>query len=187
MKLFLLPKLRFDLLGLMLRCCLAGALFSAIYGIVHDEITYSISHEYFTRLKFIQFGYANFGFPPRVFVAEVGVLATWWVGFIAGWFIARVTAPSLPRKTAFRCTLRGFAIMFATALAGSVCGYIYGLTRGGDFSSWDAFRYSYHVEDLPSFVRVAYIHNASYLGGLAGLVAALIYARKRCRAEQRAR
>jgi hypothetical protein len=32
--------------------------------------------------------------------------------------------------------------------------------------------------DLPSFVRVAYIHNASYLGGLIGLVAAVIYLRQ---------
>ena len=30
------------------------------------------------------------------------------------------------------------------------------------------------IVDVPSFVRVACIHNASYLGGLAGLVVALV-------------
>jgi hypothetical protein len=29
-----------------------------------------------------------------------------------------------------------------------------------------------------AFVQVAYIHNASYLGGLAGLIVALIWMRK---------
>jgi hypothetical protein len=37
------------------------------------------------------------------------------------------------------------------------------------------------ARDLPSFVRVAYIHNASYLGGLIGLVTAIIYLRKQKR------
>jgi hypothetical protein len=31
------------------------------------------------------------------------------------------------------------------------------------------------IVDLSSFVRVAYIHNASYLGGLIGLVIAVLY------------
>jgi hypothetical protein len=42
------------------------------------------------------------------------------------------------------------------------------------------------VSDVPAFVRVAYIHNASYLGGLAGLVAAIIDLRRlRKREKQR--
>ena len=31
---------------------------------------------------------------------------------------------------------------------------------------------------LAGFVRVAYIHNAGYLGGLAGLVVAILYLRR---------
>jgi hypothetical protein len=36
----------------------------------------------------------------------------------------------------------------------------------------------HYTRDLRSFVRVAYIHNASYLGGLIGLILAIIYIRK---------
>ena len=53
-----------------------GALIAGAYGILHDQITYTISPEYFTKLKFEQFHYANFGLPRRVFVGEVGFLAT---------------------------------------------------------------------------------------------------------------
>jgi hypothetical protein len=76
----LYPKVRLDLLLAMCRYAMLGALIAGPYGVAHDQVTYSISPEYFTRLKFQQFEYANFGFPPRFFVAEIGFLATWWVG-----------------------------------------------------------------------------------------------------------
>lgn len=34
------------------------------------------------------------------------------------------------------------------------------------------------VEDVPVFVRVAYSGNAGYVGGLIGLVGALVYLRR---------
>jgi hypothetical protein len=37
-----------------------GALIAGAYGILHDQISYTISPEYFTKLKFEQFHYANF-------------------------------------------------------------------------------------------------------------------------------
>jgi hypothetical protein len=45
----------------------------------------------------------------------------------------------------------------------------------GDISGWEPIAEMLKIEDVPSFVRVAYIHNASYLGGLFGLVAAVSY------------
>src|SRR5208283_2263623 len=150
----LYPKLRLNLLRPMLGYAVMGALIAGLYGVVHDQITYSISPEYFTRLKFFQFHYADVGLPPRYFVAEIGFLATWWVGFVAGWFLARVTVPSLPRSAAFRYSLRGFLVIFTGALVASILGYIFGKLHGPDFSDWESFKYTFHVEDLPSFVRV---------------------------------
>lgn len=174
----LYPKLRLAWLPAILRHATVGALLAGIYGILHDQVTYSISQEYFTRLKFSQFHYANFGLPPRVFVAEIGFLATWWVGFIAGWFIARITVPGFPPDVAFRHTIRGFMIMFSLCLASSIVGYVLGILHGADYSGWEALASMLGIINLPGFVRVAYIHNASYLGGLIGLIAALIHLRK---------
>jgi hypothetical protein len=44
-----------------------------------------------------------------------------------------------------------------------------------DYSSWQDLAQTHGIRDLPGFVRVAYIHNSSYLGGLIGLVAAIIH------------
>jgi hypothetical protein len=177
----LYPKIDLKHLPGILGHAAVGALVAAVYGIVHDQITYSISPEYFTRLKFIQFHYADFGLPRRIFVAEVGVLATWWVGLIAGWFMARKTVPHFPPRIALRRSLQSFAVVFAIALLAGGIGCVLGWLRGpdADYSSWQSFASRYGVQDLSSFVRVAYIHNASYLGGLAGLLTALFLLRKK--------
>jgi hypothetical protein len=60
----------------MLGVAAIGALIAGSYGIVHDQITYTISPEYFTRLKFEQFKWANRGWPTRAFVGEIGFLAS---------------------------------------------------------------------------------------------------------------
>src|ERR1043166_5934952 len=154
----------------MLGYALLGALLAGTYGVVHDQVTYSISAEYFTRLKFSQFQRADFGFPPRVFVAEIGFFATW--------FIARITVPSFPPAVAFRHTARGFAIILACALASSAVGYVLGVLHGSDYSTWETLASTLQISDVPAFVRVAYVHNAAYLGAVLGLIVAIVYLRK---------
>ncbi len=173
----LYPKFRLNLLPAMLRYAVLGALLAGFYGILHDQITYTISPEYFTRLKFAQFHFADFGMPPRVFVGEIGFLATWWVGFIAGWFLALMAVPAFPPAQARRHCLYGFGTILGCAFAGSMAGFGLGLLQGptADLSAWQGFVVARGVVELPSFVRVAYIHNASYLGGFLGLIVALIH------------
>ena len=177
----LYPKFPLALLPAFFRYAVVGALLAGLYGVVHDQVTYSISPEYFTRLKFAQFHYADFGLPARVFVAEIGFLATWWVGLIAGWFIARVAVPACSPPEALRRCARGFLIVIASGFAATIIGYVLGLLHRSDYSAWESMASRLGIVDLPSFVRVAYIHNASYLGGLIGLVTAVIYLRRQKR------
>ncbi len=171
----LYPKFRLSLLPAMLRYAALGAVVAGSYGILNDQFTYTISREYFTRLKFIQFQYADFGLPPRIFVAEIGVLATWWVGLVAGWLLARVAVPSVSAAEARSRCWRGFAVIFASAFAASALAFGWGLLkrRDADFSLWQELGAQLGVVDLPAFVRVAYIHNAGYAGALLGLLLAL--------------
>lgn len=169
----LYPRFKLQLLPPMLGIAFLGALISGFYGILHDQITFSISHEYFTKLKFIQFGYADFGFPPRIFVSEVGFLATWWVGFISAWFLARIAVPAWPTPIAWRKCLFGFSIIFTSALVSASIGNFLGVHHSGEYSNWQELCRILGVNDIPNFVRVAYIHNASYIGGLMGLIASI--------------
>lgn len=170
----------------MLGAGFVGALVAGIYGIVHDQLTYTISPEYFTKLKFEQFRWANLGLPERFFVAEIGFLATWWVGFFCGWFLARRLIPGQPRIQAWRQIMFGCAIILLCALLSAGAGFGFGLWRGpvADYTAWRAMLAYLHIEDQWSFIRVAYIHNASYLGGVIGLILALacVHPRKEARA-----
>ena len=176
---FLIP--RFKLLDLkpMLIVALFGAIVAGAYGIVHDQITYSIGPEYFTKLKFKQFEYADVGFSERILVSEIGFLASWWVGFVIAWLLARRLIPGQPRPVAYRQIATGFAIVFACGFTFGLVGYAYGLWRGpeGNYLDWEFATQRLGLTDIWPFVRVAYIHNASYLGGLVGLIVALIVVR----------
>ena len=161
-----------------------GAIIAGAYGIVHDQITYSISREYFTVFKVDQFQYMNFGWPERVYAGQVGFMATWWVGFIAGWFLARLTVPHLSREQAGHWCRQAFVVLVGVVLAAGLVGAVAGwwqTTLGGDLGEWQTFARAYGVHDVPAFTRAAYIHNGSYLGALLGLVGACFWTRRRVR------
>ena len=172
---FLFPVIKLRHLGLMLGITALGSLVAGFYGMAHDQVTFSISHEYFTKLKFDQFHYANFGWPVRFFVAEVGFLATWWVGAFSGWFLARIAVPAWPASIAVRKCLTGFLIIFGCALISGIIGGFLGAHHSNDYSYWQDMCTDLSIVNIPDFVRVAYIHNASYFGGLLGLIISLLY------------
>ena len=39
----------------------SASVIAGIYGIIHDQITYTVSPEYYMRFKFLQFNLANEG------------------------------------------------------------------------------------------------------------------------------
>jgi hypothetical protein len=65
--------------------------------------------------------------------------------------------------------------------AGFKWAYLYGLWRGpnADYSQWQFALQKYRVSDVWSFMRVAYIHNAGYIGALIGLLSAYYAIRPR--------
>jgi hypothetical protein len=159
-------------------CALVGALLASFYGFWHDQITFTISPEYFTRLKFKQFQYAYPGFGDRAFVAVIGILATWWVGLFIGWCFGRRFVPRANQSSAGIKVRSAFVIVLACTVAFAIGGYVYGSFSGAANSdTWSPILDSYRVVDRQSFVNVAYIHNGSYLGGFVGLIAALLVVR----------
>lgn len=150
---------------------LAGALVAGGFGVIHDQITFTISPEYFTRMKFDQFRAADFGFPLRVFVAEIGFLASWWVGLIASWFLARIALKKFTRPGRRVASAVGI-ILAVTTLCG-IAGYFAGPAFFSDRPGWHESLESMGVTDITSFQRVAGIHLASYAGAALGWITML--------------
>ena len=173
---YLIPRIALADLPSMFAFAGVGAIISSVYGMAHDHVTFSIGPEYFTKVKFEQFKYADFGLGDRFFVSTIGVLATWWVGFFVAWFLARRHIPNQSLKIARHKILAGVVIVFTCAVLAALTGYFYGVWCGPDtdYSIWFPLIQEFKITDTYSFVRVAYIHNASYAGGFIGFIIALI-------------
>lgn len=174
----LYPKIKLASLPFMIGVSVYGALIAGLYGILHDQITYSISPEYFTKLKFAQFHYADFGLPDRFFAGTIGFLSSWWVGFAAAWFLARTTLPHWKQSIAFKKCLFGFGIILGSAVLAGITGWLLAALQPDENSTWTPGIEELGVIEPRSFVTVAYIHNAGYIGGMIGLIAALLLVRR---------
>jgi hypothetical protein len=161
----------FGIFSTTLFCCivLAGA-----YGIVHDQLTFSISPEYFTQFKYQQFGFqaTQFG-GDRATVAIIGFLATWWTGLIIGLFVGATGFIFRTYAEMKHAIFSGVAVVFCTTVLSGIIGFI----RGRFFLDSNSIDWWIpgEVMDRDSFVTVGSIHNYSYLGGAIGLVLAIIY------------
>lgn len=161
------------LLTIVISIALAG-----LFGILHDQITYSISQEYYTKFKFYQFGFTDNKveaiFPnPRVIVSKVGFMATWWVGKWIGIILGLTGLIFIDHKKMFSAILNALTITFVTTIVLSFAGFFYGkyqlAIRGVNWSLPD------NLIEKKRFIIVGSIHNFSYLGGALGLVIGAVY------------
>ena len=160
---------------------LLGIVIASVYGAIHDQISYTISPEYFTEFKFHQFSYADFSLPNRAYASVVGVLATWWVGMITGWFLGRTRFYSDNLETAEKDILIGFGIVFFCAFFAAFLGAVTGYIRAyyfpvNTFLGWEN---ELPAKTLKSFIIVGFIHNASYIGGFVGIIYSTMMLKKK--------
>lgn len=148
------------------------------FGILHDQITYTISPEYFTRMKFDQFRAADFGLPPRIFVAEIGFLATWWVGLIAAWFLARIAVRKF--ESPDKEVLKAIAVIVAITTFTGACGYFLGPPLLANREGWSEALDEMGVSNTRAFHQVAAIHLGGYAGALLGWIVMTAAFLKRC-------
>lgn len=145
---------------------------AGLFGVIHDQITYTISPEYFTRMKFDQFKAWDFGFPPRVFVSEIGFLATWWVGLIGTWFLGRTAVRKF--KQPARSVSRALVFVMVVAALLGTSGFFWDNSYAEANPGWNESLAAMEVNDAVSFNRVAGIHLGSYLGALVGWILMMV-------------
>ena len=171
-----------------------------IYGVIHDQITYSISEEYYTKFKFIQFGLENWGLGqnigtenapeiildnPRFGAAIIGTLATWWVVLIIGVLLGLIGLIHNNGKEMFYTTIKAIALTTGIALLTGLAGLIYGkIFLVANPPNW--FLPSNLIEK-GNFIMVGSMHNFSYLGGLIGLICGVIFSIRQKRKSKNAK
>lgn len=155
------------LLVLLLFAVACGA--SGLYGALHNQISYTVSPEYFTKFKFEQFE-INPSLPERVGAALVGWQASWWMGVVIGFFLIPFGLLIRGAAAYFYGMLRVFLIVVLTAM---MCGLValavsfFTITA----SSVEGLEvYGNEISNPVNFLRAGAMHNFGYAGGLAGVI-----------------
>ncbi len=155
-----------------------SSLMAGVYGIINDQISFSISPEYYYQYKFLQFGFAEdkqlvLPLKPRLLVAVVGFLSTWWLGLGIGLVFALA---GLVYPTPYLMFKKSMDRLIFTAIVTLVFG-VAGLVYGRLFASslpphWGIQK---NIIDVSSFTTVGYMHNFSYVGAFIGMALGLLH------------
>jgi hypothetical protein len=160
--------------GVLSATLFGSILLAGLYGILHDQITYTLCPEYFTKFKYGQFGLETVWFGGhRQTVTLIGFWATWWTGLFMGLGLG-LTGLIYPDYRTMRKTVwKAMLLTLCVAVVMGFIGFIYGqlvLTKTG-VGWW----LPENLVDQEAFIVVGSIHNFSYLGGLLGLLVGIIY------------
>ena len=147
---------------------------SGLYGAVHNQISYTVAPEYFTKFKFNQFDLVDTRLPDRVRASMVGFFASWWMGIPIGVLLGAAGFMHRGWRRMLRFLLWSMLLVIAFTFLFGLAGLLYGYIRTAHIEIAE-YRYWYIPEDVSNmrrFLCVDYMHNASYLGGVLAILAA---------------
>lgn len=144
---------------------------SGLFGMAHDQISYSLSPEYFTRFKFFQFGLADVSAPDRLRAAVVGWRATWWMGLPLGLLAGAAGFLQRDATAMRRALIRTLPLTILFTLAFSIAGLFFASSRLNAYgpAAYANWPIPAGLNDLPAFIMVGQMHNFAYLGGLLAI------------------
>ena len=161
-------------IGILILIIVISTISASIYGIFHNQISYSISAEYFTKFKFKQFGFIEYGLDTqRMTVGIIGLWATWWFGLIIGIINGIVgfiqPTPKIMWKSIFGATIRTLGIAIGIGIVGILVGKFIISNLNLDW------KIPTDLNDRKNFMTAGTMHNFSYFGGIIGLIYGIIY------------
>ncbi|UAB82346.1 hypothetical protein INR76_06180 [Marixanthomonas sp. SCSIO 43207] len=161
-------------IGILILVIFISIILASIYGFLHNQISYSISTEYFTEFKFLQFGGVKFSIDfPRYSAGLIGIASTWWFGLIIGLIIGIVgflqPTTKIMWKSSYGAIIRTLGIAIGIGIVGILVGkfIISNLNANWNLPA--------DLTDRKSFLTAGTMHNFSYLGGIIGLIYGIIY------------
>lgn len=155
---------------IILCCLMAGT-----YGILIDQLTYTVSPEYYTQYKFPLYQLSTFEFGgERMSAVVIGFWATWWTGLIIGVGLGLTGFIFEERRERRRNLVVAVAIVLVTTIVMGFAGYLYGLVVEVD-ELVEHRMLIRNLSDPVSFVVVGSIHHYSYVGAFLGLFLGISY------------
>ena len=140
---------------------LSAILLAGIYGALFDQITYSVSNEFFTKMRFTQHrveGDVN----NRWEVAKIGFENTWKVGLMLGTFLSLGGLLHSSNRKMLTVTMQSIAIAMLT-------GFLFGIIALLFAHPTTEIASEMNIENKEAFNKVLSMNNYSYVGGIIGM------------------
>jgi hypothetical protein len=154
-----------------------SVILAGIYGMVHNQISYTVSPEYFTKFKFREFGLEEMNLPDRARASMVGFLASWWMGIPIGLIVGGCGFMHRGPWQMLKMTLWSFVVVMAFTFLFGLGGLLYGwrATRTINLADYQNWYIPDDVVDLRRYLCAGYMHNSSYLGGTLAIIVAVCF------------
>ncbi len=167
-----MKKLLVYVLLIVLAVCVAS-----LYGILHNQISYAVSPEYFTKFKFKQFGLVDTQLPERVRASMVGFYASWWMGIPIGLLVGVAGFIHRGYRRMLKVSLWSVGVAIVFTLLFGLCGLLYGYiqTRSINLAEYSEWYIPRDVVNFRRFLCAGYMHNAAYLGGVLSILVAWVF------------
>jgi hypothetical protein len=123
----LIPVTRFGKLPVLVLLLMLAALAAAVFGALHNQLSYTVGPTYFTELKFGQFAIPD-DTGPRLGAALVGIQASWWMGVIVALPALLVGFVTVPRtETYFAAGIGAIGLVVVLATFAALVGLVGGI------------------------------------------------------------
>jgi len=153
---------------------LLSVIIAIFYGIVHNQFTYTISDEFFTKLMFERFGFVQYGQDtPRLTASIIGAWSTWWMGLVTGFVFATISLFHSDVRQMIKSIKGATLVVLGTSLIFGLIGLCYGFLGFSRLDSNCCFPLEVH--NVKNFIAVSEMHSFSYLGGAVGLFLGILW------------
>jgi hypothetical protein len=155
-----------------------GCVIATCFGVLNDQVTITISREYYSVFKHDQFAWI-IDSPDlrdsslRVQAVAIAILSSWWLGAILGLIIGFAAAFSKTQTYIYarivKAQLTTCLISATTAVVLGCCAYILFPRLEITLDDWPFLT---GIHDMRHAFLVGWWHNGAYIGAVVGLIKA---------------
>ena len=154
-----------------------STIIASVFGAIHNQISYSVSSEFFKNYIFGMFGTNEWNLKnERIEASVVGIIGTYWFGLILG-TIYTIIFVFMNTKSNFKNILNAILINISFAILGSLIAYLIAKF----FVSYEnsGVFMDFGTQNPQNYLEAAFMNTGSYIGGIIGIVVGIIYLLKK--------
>jgi hypothetical protein len=139
---------------------------ASIYGFIHDQITFAISEEFFTKFRFNNYDMPE-AWHPRARAGMIGVMNAWKAGIPFGIILTFVGKIHQNTRKLLFYTIYAYILTFSLSFVFSMIAFY--LPATPDITSVQQHMPE-NILDPEAFQRVVQMNNFGYVGGIIGMI-----------------